>query len=152
MPALQGAARFGAFDHRQRHPVLVRAGRIEVFELHEHVCAPGRHKTFEAHDRRTANRVQHGIGDVGEWHLEIPLRRRSAGRGVTPKLDRTSPRSSESIIAQLLCALRRFHGLALFRLAGPKKKHEPDVENRPRAPTYSQTRRNDLAWQIEGSQ
>ena len=33
----QGATPFGAFDHRERHSVFVRPGRIEVFELDDDV-------------------------------------------------------------------------------------------------------------------
>ena len=35
------AARFGAFDHRQRHAILVRPGRVEVLQLDDDRAEPG---------------------------------------------------------------------------------------------------------------
>ena len=42
MPGFSVPRRFGALDHRERHAVLVRPGRVEVFELDDDVRAePG---------------------------------------------------------------------------------------------------------------
>ena len=57
----KGAALFRAVDHRQRHAVLVRAGRIEVFELDVHVGGAGRNDLAQPEDGGAANGMQDGI-------------------------------------------------------------------------------------------
>src|SRR5258708_4705406 len=65
----QRAARLGAFDHREPHPVLVRTGRVVVFQFHDHVGAGRRCEALQAHDRRTADGTKDGISN----HLHMVL-------------------------------------------------------------------------------
>ena len=69
----QGAAGFGAFDHRQRHAVFVRAGRVVVLEFDEHVGAARRDQARQADERRAADRVQDGFGNRRHDHLRTLL-------------------------------------------------------------------------------
>jgi hypothetical protein len=54
----KGAAGFGPFDHRERHAVLVRAGRVVVLQLHHNLGAAGLDDVSQAHHGRRADRVQ----------------------------------------------------------------------------------------------
>ena len=59
MPGRRTTARLGAFDHRERHAILVGTGRVDGFQLDEHVGVAGRHDLSQTHDGRSANRLQH---------------------------------------------------------------------------------------------
>lgn len=68
-PGPQYAASLGALDHRERHPVLVAAGRVAALELHQHLGRVGWHDAPQPHQRGVADRLQCG----GEDH-ELSLR------------------------------------------------------------------------------
>ena len=53
----QKTARFGAFDHRERHAIFVRTGRIEKLQLDEHVGSALRHHAPQLHQRRSSDGV-----------------------------------------------------------------------------------------------
>jgi hypothetical protein len=59
----QRAARFGAFDHGEFHAIFVRAGRIEGFELDDHVGIGRTDDPTKTDDRRVADRLQHRFGN-----------------------------------------------------------------------------------------
>jgi hypothetical protein len=48
----------GALDHRQRHAVLHRAGRVPVLELQPQLRAVRRHAPPQPHERRVPDRVE----------------------------------------------------------------------------------------------
>src|SRR5262245_59702685 len=62
------AARFGALDHREGHPIFVRTGGVEVLELHEDIGARRRHEPAKPHHGRAANRREDGIDRSGRRH------------------------------------------------------------------------------------
>ncbi len=57
------AARFRTFNHRERHPILVRAGRVVELELDEHVGCARRHDPAEPDKGPVADGLQDGC----EW-------------------------------------------------------------------------------------
>ena len=54
-PGAQQALALGALDHRQRHAVLVRAGRVGRLELHPHLGVVGAGQPREPDDGRVAD-------------------------------------------------------------------------------------------------
>src|SRR5271167_27462 len=66
-PRTQLAARLRPFNHRQRHPIFVRPGRIVVLQLHQNFRHPRRHNLPQPHHRRIPNRLQNRIP-----HLVFP--------------------------------------------------------------------------------
>ena len=62
----QRATSFGALYHRERHPVLVRPGWIEVFELDEDIGRTARNEALQMHDRRAADCLKHRINGCGQ--------------------------------------------------------------------------------------
>ena len=57
----ESAVAFGASDHRQRHPVLVRPGRIGRFHLHPHRGVVVGHQTLQPDQRCRADRRQRSL-------------------------------------------------------------------------------------------
>jgi hypothetical protein len=69
----QKTARFGAFDHRDRHAIFVRTRRVHGFQLDEHFGAGGRHDPSQTHDGRFTNRPQHRVGSGSHRHGSEPI-------------------------------------------------------------------------------
>ena len=61
----------GALDHRERHPVLHRAGRVAVLELHPELGAVRRRAPAQPDERRVPDRVEdraHAADDLTTAH------------------------------------------------------------------------------------
>jgi len=59
LPRKQAPVSLGALDHRERHAVLVRPGRVVRLELDPDLGHARLHEPLDAHDRRGADRAEH---------------------------------------------------------------------------------------------
>src|SRR6266576_1324712 len=59
-PGFQGAALLRAFDHRERHAILVGTGGIVVLVLDPHVGRTPRHDARQSDEWRVADGSEHG--------------------------------------------------------------------------------------------
>ena len=93
---------------RNRQPptgVRVTPGRVAGLELQPHLGGPGRHDSFELHERCCADRRKDGV--VGEVH-DGTLSRSSSGGAPTTATSRRDPRTSASrVVAPHRCGHRR---------------------------------------------
>ena len=64
MPVLSWPRRFGALDHRERHPVLVGTRRIEELEFDENVRCARRDHGCESNGWRLADGMENRGGDA----------------------------------------------------------------------------------------
>ena len=71
IPGRNAPRRSRAFDHGERHPVLIRPGWIEVFELHEDIGRTARNEPLQMHERRAADCAKHRITAAGNEIIEV---------------------------------------------------------------------------------
>ena len=70
-PGCQDAPPLGPLDHRQRHPVLVRTGRVGGFELHPHLGVVGPDEHVESHQRCVTDPAERARTVVSGAHQTV---------------------------------------------------------------------------------